>query len=195
MKRKSWDNHFSRKARKENFPARSVYKLQEIQKKFNIIKKGDVVLDLGCYPGSWLLYTSGLVGPSGMVIGLDLKPVEVAIPQNVKVLTGDAEKEGVDLLRSVKLTYNTIISDMAPATTGRKDIDSYRSFELCRVALEIAEYFLSPQGNFVGKIFHGADFKEFSNIVKTMFTDQKTFKPQSSRKASKEIYVIGIGRK
>lgn len=195
MKNKTWEDHFSRKAKKENFPARSVYKLQEIQKKFQIIKKGDVILDLGCSPGSWLVYASDMVGPKGIVVGIDLKPVEIAVLPNVKVLTDDVEKNGVDLLRSLELQYNIIVSDMAPATTGRKDIDSYRSFELCRVALEIAETFLLPGGCFVCKIFQGPDFKEFSDTVKNMFKDQKTFKPQSSRKASKEIYVIGIGKK
>jgi 23S rRNA (uridine2552-2'-O)-methyltransferase len=195
MKNKTWEDHFSRKAKKENFPARSVYKLQEIQKKFQIIKKGDVILDLGCSPGSWLVYAADMVGPKGIVVGIDLKPVEIAVLPNVKVLTDDVEKNGVDLLRSLELQYNIIVSDMAPATTGRKDIDSYRSFELCRVALEIAETFLLPGGCFVCKIFQGPDFKEFSDTVKNMFKDQKTFKPQSSRKASKEIYVIGIGKK
>ncbi len=195
MKNKTWEDHFSRKAKKDNFPARSVYKLQEIQKKFQIIKKGDVILDLGCSPGSWLVYAADMVGPKGIVVGIDLKPVEIAVLPNVKVLTDDVEKNGVDLLRSLELQYNIIVSDMAPATTGRKDIDSYRSFELCRVALGIAETFLLPGGCFVCKIFQGPDFKEFSDTVKNMFKDQKTFKPQSSRKASKEIYVIGMEKK
>lgn len=195
MKHKTWEDHFSRKAKKENFPARSVYKLQEIQNKFRIIKQGDVILDLGCSPGSWLLYAADMVGPKGVVVGVDLKPVEVQVPPNVKVLTGDIEENGVGLLRPLELQYNLILSDMAPATTGRKDIDSYRSFALCQVALEIAETFLLTGGCFVSKIFQGPDFKNFSDTVKNMFKDQKTFKPQSSRKASKEIYVIGIGKK
>ncbi len=195
MKHKTWEDHFSRKAKKENFPARSVYKLQEIQNKFRIIKQGDVILDLGCSPGSWLVYAADMVGPKGVVVGVDLKPVEVPVPPNVKVLTGDIEENGVGLLRPLELQYNLILSDMAPATTGRKDIDSYRSFALCQVALEIAETFLLTGGCFVSKIFQGPDFKKFSDTVKNMFKDQKTFKPQSSRKASKEIYVIGIGKK
>jgi 23S rRNA (uridine2552-2'-O)-methyltransferase len=195
MKHKTWEDHFSRKAKKENFPARSVYKLQEIQNKFRIIKQGDVILDLGCSPGSWLVYAADMVGPKGVVVGVDLKPVEVPVPPNVKVLTGDIEENGVGLLRPLELQYNLILSDMAPATTGRKDIDSYRSFALCQVALEIAETFLLTGGCFVSKIFQGPDFKNFSDTVKNMFKDQKTFKPQSSRKASKEIYVIGIGKK
>ena len=195
MKKKTWEDNFSRKAKKENFPARSVYKLQEIQNKFQVIKKGAVVLDLGCSPGSWLVYVSDIVGPKGIVVGVDLKPVEVVLPPNVKVLTGDASENGLDLLKPLELNYNAILSDMAPATTGRKDVDSYRSFVLCRVALEIVQAYLLPGGCFVCKIFQGEDFKDFSDSVKNMFKDQKTFKPQSSRKASKEIYVIGIGKK
>jgi 23S rRNA (uridine2552-2'-O)-methyltransferase len=195
MKHKTWEDHFSRKAKKENFPARSVYKLQEIQKKFRIIKKGDIVLDLGCSPGSWMIYAAELVGPEGVVVGVDLKPVDVAVPSNVKVLTGDVAENGLDLLKSLELRYNVILSDMAPATTGRKDIDSYRSFLLGGVALEIAESLLLPGGCLVCKIFQGAESKEFSNAVKNIFKVQKIFKPQSSRKASKEIYVIGIEKK
>ena len=195
MKNKTWEDHFSRKAKKENFPARSVYKLQEIQKKFQIIKKGDVVLDLGCSPGSWLVYASEIVGPKGIVVGVDLKPVEIVLPSNVKILTGDVSENGIDLLNPLELKYNAILSDMAPATTGRKDVDSYRSFVLCQAALEISESYLLAGGCFVCKIFQGTDFKEFSDTVKNMFKDQKIFKPQSSRKASKEIYIIGIGKK
>jgi 23S rRNA (uridine2552-2'-O)-methyltransferase len=98
-------------------------------------------------------------------------------------------------LKSLELQYNIVLSDMAPATTGRKDIDSYRSFVLCRVALEITKSFLLPGGCFVSKIFQGPDFKEFSDAVKSMFKEQRNFKPQSSRKASNEIYVIGIEKK
>jgi 23S rRNA (uridine2552-2'-O)-methyltransferase len=195
MKHKLWEDHFSRKAKKENFPARSVYKLQEIQKKFRIIKKGDIVLDLGCSPGSWMKYAAELVGREGVVVGVDLKPVDIAVPSNVKVLIGDVAENGLDLLKSLELQYNVILSDMAPATTGRKDIDSYRSFLLGGVTLEIAESLLLPGGCLVCKIFQGAEFKEFSNAVKNIFKDQKIFKPQSSRKASKEIFVIGIEKK
>ncbi len=195
MKQKAWEDHFSRKAKKENFPARSVYKLQEIQKKFNIIKKGDAVLDLGCSPGSWLVYASEIVGSKGIVIGVDLKPVEIEVPANVTVLRGDVAENGFDLLNPLELQYNIILSDMAPATTGRKDIDAYRSLLLCRNAFEIVKHFLLPAGCFICKIFQGPDFKEFSDSIKKEFKEQKNFKPQSSRKASKEIYVIGIGKK
>jgi 23S rRNA (uridine2552-2'-O)-methyltransferase len=193
--KKKWEDHYSRKAKKEDFPARSVYKLQEIQKKFRIIKKGDVVLDLGCSPGSWLLYTSELVGPEGFVVGVDIKPVEVNIASNVKVITGDISKDGIDLLAPLEKEYNIILSDMAPATTGRKDVDAYNSFSLCNDALQIARSFLLPGGCFVCKIFQGPDFKAFADEIKNMFRTQKSFKPKSSRKASKEIYLIGIGRK
>ncbi|MFO8084783.1 MAG: RlmE family RNA methyltransferase [Desulfobacterales bacterium] len=194
MKQKKWEDHYSRKAKKEDFPARSVYKLKEIQKKYRIIKRGDLVLDLGCSPGSWLLYASELAGPEGFVVGVDLKPVQIELPANVKVITGNISEQGGGLLKPLEKKYNIILSDMAPATTGRKDLDAYRSFSLCTSALEIARDFLMQGGCFVCKIFQGQDFKMFSDDIKKMFKMQKNFKPQSSRKTSKEIYVIGIGR-
>ncbi len=194
-KRNTWEDHYSRKAKKENFPARSVYKLQEVQTKFRIVRKGDSVLDLGCNPGSWLLYAAELTGPTGFVAGLDLKPITVAVPANVQVLVGDVLEDGPELLNSLERRFDVVLSDMAPSTTGHKETDSYRSFELCGAALEIAKNLLAPGGNFVCKIFQGAEFKEFSDRVTESFTTKKIFKPQSSRKGSKEIYVIGLGKK
>jgi 23S rRNA (uridine2552-2'-O)-methyltransferase len=194
-KRGTWQDHYSRKAKKENFPARSVYKLQEVQKKFRIIKKGDSVLDLGCSPGSWLLFAADLVGPKGFAAGLDLKEIKVPVPDYVTVVAGDVFDEGFESLKSLGKKFNVVLSDMAPSTTGHKETDSYRSFELCRTALGIARELLAPGGNFVCKIFQGAEFKEFSEEVKNTFKTTKIFKPQSSRKGSKEIYVIGMGKK
>ena len=89
-KRNRWEDHYSRRAKKERFPARSVYKLREIQNKHNLIKKGDNVLDLGCSPGSWLSYAASLTDRKGQVIGIDLKPVSIAVPPHVRTYTGDA---------------------------------------------------------------------------------------------------------
>ena len=190
-----WEDHYSRRARKERFPARSVYKLKEIQAKFGLIKKGDKVLDLGCSPGSWLLYAAELTGRDGAVVGVDLKPVSAQLPPHVRVYSGDLLTLDENPLAALETHFNVILSDMAPATTGIRTADSARSYDLCRVALTIAQSRLVSGGAFVCKIFQGEDFNIFSESVKTIFAKQKIFKPQSSRKASKEIYIIGLGKR
>jgi len=190
-KRNKWEDHYSRRAKKERFPARSIYKLQEIQKKYNLIRKGGKVLDLGCSPGSWLMYAANLTGDAGRVVGIDLKPVSVQVPSHVRTYVGDI----LSMDDAIGKDFNVVLSDMAPATTGIKSVDAARSFHLCQAALSIAQNVLKPGGSFVCKIFQGEDFKEFSDAVKANFQTQKTFKPESSRKASKEIYIIGLGKK
>jgi len=188
-----WNDHYSRLAKKERFPARSVYKLDEIQKKYNLIKKGDKVLDLGCYPGSWLLYAAKLTGEKGYVAGIDLKQVTTNVPSHVRIFTHDIFSFD-SFSESIGNDFNVVLSDMAPATTGNKKVDAARSLNLCQAALAVAQKALLPGGSFVCKIFHGEDFKEFSNSVKICFSTHKIFKPKSSRKASKEIYIIAKGK-
>jgi 23S rRNA (uridine2552-2'-O)-methyltransferase len=194
-KHNRWQDHYARRAKKEKFPARSVYKLKEMQQKYNLIKKGDKVLDLGCAPGSWLLYAANLTGSKGEVVGVDLKPVSERIPSHVRVYRGDILSMDDELFKLTGKDFNVVLSDMAPATTGSRHIDSAKSFNLCRAALSIAQETLVSGGSFVCKIFQGEDFKKFSDAVKQRFNRHKIFKPQSSRKASKEIYIIGFGKK
>ncbi len=194
-KKNRWQDHYSRKAQKEKFAARSVYKLAEIQQKHHLIRKGDRVLDLGCAPGSWLQYAAQQIGPGGQVVGVDLKPVTIRLPATVQVITGDIDalfQEGDKRLRT---GFNVVLSDMAPATTGNKHVDAARSFALCETALDVAASVLQSGGNFVCKIFQGEDFKPFCDRVKARFARMHIFKPQSSRKGSKEIFVIGLGKK
>ena len=197
MKRKTgkpnpWQDHYSRRAKKDRYPARSVYKLEEIQQKHRLIQKGYKILDLGCSPGSWLLYAAKLTGDRGRVIGIDLKPVKIQAAPNIEIINGD-----VFALDAVVLgtDFNVVMSDMAPATTGHKGVDAARSAGLCEAALAIAQRVLLPGGSFVCKIFQGPDFNQFVNSVRAGFDKQKIFKPRSSRKASKEIFIIGLGLK
>jgi len=194
-KHNRWQDHYARRAKKEKFPSRSVYKLKEMQQKYNLIKKGDKVLDLGCAPGSWLLYAASLTGNKGEVVGMDLKPVSERVPSHVRIFQSDILSMDDELFKLTGKDFNIVLSDMAPATTGSRHVDSARSFNLCRAALSIAQETLVSGGSFVCKIFHGEDFKEFSDAVKAAFKRHKIFKPQSSRKASKEIYIIGFGKK
>jgi 23S rRNA (uridine2552-2'-O)-methyltransferase len=191
-KRDTWQDHYSRQAKKDRYPARSVYKLEEIQQKHRLIKKGDKILDLGCSPGSWLLYAAKMTGDKGRVIGIDLKPVKIQSASNIEIINGDVFELDAGSLGS---DFNVVMSDMAPATTGHKAVDAARSAGLCEAALAIAQSVLLPGGAFVCKIFQGPDFNQFVNSVRAGFDKQKIFKPRSSRKASKEIFVIGLGYK
>jgi 23S rRNA (uridine2552-2'-O)-methyltransferase len=191
-KRNTWQDHYTRQAKKAKYPARSVYKLEEIQQKHHLIKKGDKILDLGCSPGSWLLYAAKITGEKGRVVGVDLKPVNIQSPSNVEIITGDVFELDTGILGN---DFNIVMSDMAPATTGHKAVDAARSAGLCEAALAIAQSVLLPGGSFVCKIFQGPDFNQFVNSVRSSFEKQKLFKPKSSRKASKEIFAIGLGLK
>jgi 23S rRNA (uridine2552-2'-O)-methyltransferase len=197
MKRKSsrsnqWQDHYARQAKKDRYPARSVYKLEEIQQKHRLISKGDKILDLGCSPGSWLLYAAKMTGDKGRVIGIDIQPVNIESGSNIDIINGDVFELDAGSLGS---DFNVVMSDMAPATTGHKAVDAARSAGLCEAALAIAQSVLLPGGSFVCKIFQGPDFNQFVNSVRAGFDKQKIFKPKSSRKSSKEIFIIGLGFK
>jgi 23S rRNA (uridine2552-2'-O)-methyltransferase len=152
-------------------------------------------LDLGCSPGSWLLYAAKIVGKRGRVIGFDINPVTVSLPPQVTVHTGDVHDLEAGVIEAVRGNVDAVLSDMAPATTGNKNVDAARSLNLCVAALDIAERCLKPGGIFVCKIFQGEDFNAFSLKIKRAFQKKINFKPRSSRKASREIYVIGTGKR
>jgi 23S rRNA (uridine2552-2'-O)-methyltransferase len=190
-----WADHYTHKAKKEKYAARSAYKLQEIQKKHGILSKGARVLDLGCAPGSWLQFTSKIIGSGGCLVGIDLTPVTVRMPDHVTVITGDVADLETHLIEMGHARFDVVLSDMAPATTGNRHVDEARSIGLCESALYIAEKKLLRGGSFVCKIFQGSDYKIFADRVKTLFAKQTAFRPKSTRKASREVYVIGLGKK
>jgi 23S rRNA (uridine2552-2'-O)-methyltransferase len=194
-KKNTWADHYTHKARKEKFAARSVYKLQEIQKKYRILNKGARVLDLGCAPGSWLQFADQQAGPGGRVVGIDLTPVTISLPDRVTVITGDvADLEG-HLAELGQTRFDAVLSDMAPATTGNRYVDQARSLGLCEAALYIAEQVLVPGGHFVCKMFQSGDTRGFTASVRKNFRRQTALRPKSTRKASKEVFVIGLSRK
>lgn len=195
MKSNPWHDAYARRARQEQYPARSVYKLEEIQKKFGVLRSGSSVLDLGCCPGSWLLFAAKIVGDSGLVVGVDVAPLTIRLPSNVRFIQQDVLSHDKSFLEAIGANFQTVLSDMAPATTGSKFVDAQRSLQLSESALAISAHVLRPGGAFVCKIFHGSDFKEFSERVKKAFGSVSHFKPKSSRKASKEVYIVGRGKK
>jgi len=188
MYRKDRQNEFyTRLAKEENYPARSVYKLKEMDEKYHIVKQGDQVLDLGCAPGSWLLYLSQKVGSKGKVIGVDIEEVKISEKTNIVFI----KKNILDLKESdFKNKFEAVVSDLAPKTSGIKSLDSGRSMELAEKSFEIAESVLVPGGNFVCKIFEGEENDEFLRRVGDSFAFTKRFKPKAVIKKSKEFYVI-----
>jgi 23S rRNA (uridine2552-2'-O)-methyltransferase len=192
---KKVQDHYFKKAKKEGYPARSIYKLEEAQKKHNFLKKGDRVLDLGCQPGSWTLYLAKIVGPSGLVVGVDLQAGKglSAGGAMIKILAADImTDEAVAAVAQACQNYSAVVSDMAPRTTGNKWADQQHSLELARRALELARMLLQPGGSFYCKVFEGEDFREYVDEVRKFFIRVKIVKPMSSRKESREVFVLGL---
>jgi 23S rRNA (uridine2552-2'-O)-methyltransferase len=195
VKSHRWHDAYTTRARKEGYPARSVYKLQEIQKSFRILKKGGAVLDLGCFPGSWLLYASKMVGDRGRVVGVDITRLSLQLPANARFVQHDVLAMNASFLEALEGPFEAVLSDMAPSSTGSKFVDAHRSLQLGEAALAVASRVLKAKGAFVCKVFHGPDFKGFSDQAKALFRRVAHVRPESTRKASKEIYVVGLGKK
>lgn len=185
---------FGKRAQKEGYPARSIYKLEEIDRRMQLFRRGMRVLDLGASPGSWMLYAADKVGREGKVIGLDLNPARTAMPPQAHFEVGDVmEIDAANLYGEG--SFEAVISDMAPQTSGARDRDQFRSFELFMRALEIAQQVLVPSGFFVGKIFQGAEFEEARSATQAVFKKVRILKPEASRDESFETFLIGVGRK
>jgi 23S rRNA (uridine2552-2'-O)-methyltransferase len=188
------DRYF-KQAKAEGYRARSAYKLLQIQDKFHIIRKGDVVVDLGAAPGSWSQVAARLAGEKGRVVALDLQPVE-PIP-GVTILQGDmTELEVQDaVIESVGGRADVVLSDAAPFTTGIKLRDHVLSMELARAALAVAQELLRHGGSLVIKVFEGEDLPGVIHDVKMAFHPVKVHKPAASRKESWEQFIVARGYK
>ena len=191
------NDHFAKKAKKENYVARSVYKLQEIDKRYRVIHVGDQVLDLGASPGSWSQYASDKIGEKGRLLGVDLKKVFLSLP-NAVFMKGDILT--LDFGPALELhgftkPFDVVISDMAPDTTSSRFTDQMKSLELCEMALETAHRLLKPGGNFVCKIFDSGDAMNFRDELKKYFNTIQLLRPKSVQQSSKEFFMIGLGYK
>ena len=189
-------DYYYKKAKKDKYPARSVYKLDEIQRKYKLLKKGDSVLDLGCFPGSWSLFASELVGPKGIVVGVDLQETD-KMPRDggapIHWICQDiTDPQLIQQVRKIRSGFKAIISDLAPKTTGNRWADHQQSMRLVEHTLFLADTLLHHKGNFLCKVFQGEDLQGFVAQLKRRFSRVKTIKPESSRKESREIFVLGI---
>lgn len=183
---------FYQRAKKEQFAARSVYKLQEIDERFGLFQRGQRVLDLGCRPGSWLQYAAQRT--QGSLVGLDRQPLSITIPRTT-VLVGDVFTVTPEELRGELAGFDVVLSDMAPDTSGVRHLDQARSEGLFERALDLAEVLLVPGGHFVGKLFQGPDWNRLLGRLRGRFGEVRTVKPESSRKDSIEQYVVGLRRR
>ncbi len=190
-----WADYYTNRAKKENWLARSIFKLQEIDKKINLFSPGIKVLDLGCYPGSWSQYALKRIGKKGAVTGIDLFEPKRLKAENFYFIKADVLILDIEELKSHIGIQDVILSDMAPKTTGNSITDVARSLELSYRALEIASQILKKDGHFVCKVFEGEGFGEFKNAVSCLFKKTKLIRPKSIRKKSREIYIVGLNKK
>lgn len=194
---KEYRDYYFLKAKQENYPARSVYKLQELNNKFRLLASGNKVLDLGAAPGSWSLFAAQKVGAKGLVLGCDLKTTDTEFPSQVRFLQENVFEPSPEFAALLAETgpFDLVMSDMAPQTTGTKFTDQARSLELAIQAFEMACQHLKQQAHFVVKIFMGPDIQDLLTPMRKAFTSVKTFKPKSSRQESKETFFVGMGFK
>lgn len=186
-------DHYFHKAKKENFLARSVYKLEEIDERYKVLKKGDQVIDLGYHPGSWIQYTSEKIGKDGLVIGADIKEINnklLNLP-NVRLFQKDVFTIENMLELGISDQFDVVLSDMAPNTTGIQSVDQIRSLNLVEMVFSLLPRFLKPGGNLVIKVFESNDAQVFLRAQKTQFKNFHYLRPKSVRSVSKEFFVIG----
>ena len=191
---KNWINKqkkdiYIRKSKTEGYRSRAAYKLIEIDEKFKILNNGISVIDLGAAPGSWLQYISKKIKNS-KIVSIDLRQIEKI--DNTFHIKGDFtnEKYQSQIRNLFKSNVDVVLSDMAANTTGNKNLDSIYSGELCKEAMIFSEKILKQNGKFVSKVFMGSIFNEIISEAKSIFNEVKVFKPKSSKKDSKEIFII-----
>lgn len=189
--RRDRPDHYARKARNDGFVARSVYKLEEIDRRWGLLEAGQRVLDLGCAPGSWMQYAAQKVGAGGCVLGFDLKPVTATLPPQARPHVGDVFEIGHVLVGP----FDVILSDMAPATTGNHGTDAARSLGLAENAVDLAAKHLRPGGHVVVKLLEGGDLPALIARLRDGYTQVQRVRPRATRKDSTELFVVAIGKK
>jgi 23S rRNA (uridine2552-2'-O)-methyltransferase len=190
------DEPYYKMAKKESYHSRASYKLLQLNNKFNIIKKGDIVLDLGAAPGGWSQVALEKVGEEGLVVGVDLQRIKPMEGNNFIAIMGDfTSAETVEeLLKITRRKVDVILSDASPQLSGVKDVDQVRALELALGVIKISGLILKPHGSLIMKAFQGEEFETLLKEIKKEFKTVKTTKPPSSRKKSVEMYVVAKNR-
>ena len=186
-------DHWTQKAKLEGYPARSVYKLKEINEKFGVLPRQGTVLDVGASPGSWTQFV--LRCSRCAVVAVDLSPLALAAHERLVFYQGDISSRDTLALLQAQGLYNAVISDAAPSTTGNRTVDTARSEDLARQVLEISRGMLAEGGSCVIKIFQGEGAAQIREEMKKIFTTVKAFKPKATRSESFETYLVGQNKK
>lgn len=186
-------DHYSRQARRDGYQARSVYKLQEIQHKFQLIGASARVLDLGAAPGSWTRYLLRILGPRGSVVAVDLSPLETGADERLEALQLDITSEEFPDVIASRGPFSVVVSDAAPKTTGGRALDTARSAALVESVIAWLPRYLAPGGHLAVKIFQGGEEQLLLRELRLQFAQARAFKPQACRSESFETYLIGLG--
>lgn len=187
---------WSRKAFSEGYPARSVYKLKEIDEKFGMIKKNYRVLDLGAAPGSWTTFLLRTLDGSGKVVSCDLNPLAKDVKgDNLVFIQGDLNEAEIRESIQKEGPFDLVVCDAAPLTTGNRVVDTARSTGLVKMAVWYAQVMLKTGGNFAVKIFQNGDQQKILMEMRKLFQTAKGFKPEACRSESFETYLIGLNKK
>lgn len=183
----------TRAAKAAGYPARSVYKLQEIDRRCRLFRRGARVLDLGASPGSWSLYACQQVGPSGRVLAVDLSPLGCALPPGGLSLQADVFEAESSILAQYG-PYDLVLSDMAPRTTGSKLSDQTHSQQLCERALQVADAQAAPGSHFVAKLFMNPGYPQLKRAIAQRYREFRALRPEATRTQSSEVFLVGLGR-
>jgi len=190
-------DHYFREAKREGYLSRAAYKLIEIDDRKHILRKGDVVLDCGAAPGSWLQVAANRVGAKGAVVGIDLQPIKHRFNEpGIHLMEGDFTTVAPELLMNLagkSRPFDAVLSDMAPNTSGDPSGDHHRSVRLCEALLDRSPALLRAGGNLVMKVFEGEGYPDLLHRAAGLFESAKGFKPKASRSESAEMYIIGKG--
>ena len=189
-----FDDQYVQKAQAEGRRSRASFKLEEVQAKDQLIKPGDVVVDLGAAPGGWTELVADWTGVNGRVFALDILPMDPIA--DVEIILGDFTEEAVldELMRSIDgQRVDVVLSDMAPNLSGKRSVDQPRAMYLCELALDFARQTLNPGGALFIKVFQGEGFDPFFQQLRSDFSVLKTRKPDASRSRSRETYLLAKG--
>jgi 23S rRNA (uridine2552-2'-O)-methyltransferase len=195
MPRPGEPDYYRSRARAEGYVARAVYKLKEVDEKYHLLKQGQRVLDLGCSPGSWLQYIASRVGPHGLVLGVDVTPLAIEMVPPLHFVQGEAASLDLETIKAISPSFDVVLSDMAPKTTGLRQVDQQRSLELAHLAWEWARQLLREGGHFLVKVFEGPDTGTLAALLQQNFKLCRRVKPAGSRPASRELYFLGLAKR
>lgn len=190
-------DQYYRLARIRGYRSRSAYKLQQAIRTYDLIRKGQRVLDLGAQPGGWLQVAREVVGPAGVVLGIDIKEIRPLEATNVKLLKLDVYSDDIvdRVIAELGGPADVVLSDLAPTIIGAWDVDHARQVDLARRAVTIAERVLDRGGNVLIKLFHGPELKRIEDDASLLFERSRLLKPKASRPESSEVYFLGLSFK